>query len=397
MKLVYDLIAAQPEGSSPVSGGGEYAVRIFMALCSHIQNNPAEPLVLYAIYDERKPIADELLKNAHSFCKAVYAVNELSEVPGLLTEVEADRFFSALPMRFRILQLPQNCEFIYTIHGLRPLELPWDSMEPHYFYSVRSVLRHLIPRCLGKHYIRARQRDFEQLFRSAHRQQIVTVSTHSRFALLAMFPHTQEVPVHTFYSPPSDSGNKGQHAASGSILDRLDLAARDYYLIISANRWGKNSYRLIRAFKKLLQHKLVKRQIVVLGKGRARFLKRLDHNRNFIVCDYVSRTELEELYKNAYAFVFPTLNEGFGYPPLECMQYGTPVLASAVNSLPEILEDAYLPLDPRSDIELASRVLRIENEADLWNALSVKARAQYEKIHAKQVSDRNDLIQLLTS
>ena len=59
--------------------------------------------------------------------------------------------------------------------------------------------------------------------------------------------------------------------------------------------------------------------------------------------------ELSELYKHAQSLVFPSLMEGFGLPPLEAMQCGCPVITSNVSSLPEVVGDAALMIDPCDD------------------------------------------------
>ncbi|MCF7914653.1 MAG: hypothetical protein K9L66_05760, partial [Spirochaetaceae bacterium] len=260
MILLYDLIAAQPEGSSPVSGGGEYAVRIFYALLEQLSSNTEKnKTALHAVYDRDKPIDKAMLERAKEQSMVLHPVQNTKDVPGIIEKIGADKFFSALPMRFRNLHLPDHCEFIYTIHGLRPLELPWDKMEWHYFYSIKSVVRHCVSRLLGKYYIRARKRDFELLFSVANKQQIITVSKHSRYSLLSMFPKAQDIPIHTFFSPPLERNYSDETGAS--IIERLNLEPRSYYLVISANRWGKNSYRLIQVFKQLIKRGLLKRKI----------------------------------------------------------------------------------------------------------------------------------------
>ena len=62
--------------------------------------------------------------------------------------------------------------------------------------------------------------------------------------------------------------------------------------------------------------------------------------------DYVERDDLPALYSGALAMTFPSLYEGFGLPPLEAMSCGTPVIASTASSVPEVIGDAGMLLDP---------------------------------------------------
>lgn len=62
-----------------------------------------------------------------------------------------------------------------------------------------------------------------------------------------------------------------------------------------------------------------------------------------MVCILLSKrspTDIEYVYKNAYALVYPSYSERFGYPPIEAMKHGTPILSASVCSMPEVLKDA---------------------------------------------------------
>jgi glycosyltransferase involved in cell wall biosynthesis len=68
---------------------------------------------------------------------------------------------------------------------------------------------------------------------------------------------------------------------------------------------------------------------------------------------------LRAFYKNAAAFVFPSLYEGFGLPPLEAMACGTPVVASNVSSLPEVVGDAAMVVNPENVFDIARGIREI--------------------------------------
>jgi glycosyltransferase involved in cell wall biosynthesis len=92
----------------------------------------------------------------------------------------------------------------------------------------------------------------------------------------------------------------------------------------------------------------------------------------------VAEEDLPALYTGALAFVFPSLYEGFGLPPLEAMACGTPVVASNVSSLPEVVGDAALLVDPYNVEELAEAMYRVLTEQELHEQLRRKGleRAQ---------------------
>ncbi len=426
MTLLFDLIAAQPEGSSPVSGGGEYTRRVAGRLFDRSGDYPS--LDLHCVYQNTKRIDDEVLGAARAAGATLHRVDAPSEMSPLAATIGADRFFSALPLRYarRNARFPRGCEVVGTIHGLRPLELPWDGTELHYAYNVRSVLRHLVPRIGGRRYLEARRREIAGIFTLAERVRIVAVSEHTVNAIYAHFPEARDVPVHLFYSPTDEAPVLGADEEA-RVLREFEVEPRSYYLVIAANRWGKNGYRTLRALDSLRKTGVVTRPTVVLGTGRAPYLRRYrgqggggrrangadqrDHGAGptgdggprlsdtaagpFRLSDYVDRITLHGLYKNAFAFLFPSLNEGFGYPPLECMAYGTPVLTSGVSSLPELGGDAVLTVDPRSQMELSTRITQLERDDALRERLARRGVERAGEIRRRQEQMMHELVDVL--
>lgn len=89
---------------------------------------------------------------------------------------------------------------------------------------------------------------------------------------------------------------------------------------------------------------------------------------------YVVGEQLPLWYNAAKAFVYPSLYEGFGLPVLEAMACGTPVIASNTSSLPEVVGDAGLLVDPRSVRGLASTMLAVARDGDLRQQLGQRGR-----------------------
>lgn len=91
----------------------------------------------------------------------------------------------------------------------------------------------------------------------------------------------------------------------------------------------------------------------------------------------VSDDTLAQLYKHATVFVFPSLYEGFGLPPLEAMGYGTPVIASNRTSIPEVVGDAGLYFDPKDASELSALIQRTLCNQELYADLKDKSRRRF--------------------
>jgi glycosyltransferase involved in cell wall biosynthesis len=79
------------------------------------------------------------------------------------------------------------------------------------------------------------------------------------------------------------------------------------------------------------------------------------------IIDYLPRRDLNCLYKGAFCFVFPSLYEGFGLPPLEAMSFGCPVITSNVSSLPEVCGDAAIYIDPYNSDDIRQAIEKLIN------------------------------------
>lgn len=101
---------------------------------------------------------------------------------------------------------------------------------------------------------------------------------------------------------------------------------------------------------------------------------------------YVESKELDFLHKNAYAFVFPSLNEGFGYPPMQSMRFGVPVAASGTTSVPEVCGDAALFFDPYSVSEIKNRLVQLL-DSNIYGEYACRASARYTVVSKRQQED----------
>lgn len=94
---------------------------------------------------------------------------------------------------------------------------------------------------------------------------------------------------------------------------------------------------------------------------------------------YIESADLPSLYGNARAFVFPSLEEGFGLPVLEAMACGAPVITSTTSSLPEVVAEAALLVDPLKPDKLAAAMLRLVHSTELSQTLREQGYAQARK------------------
>jgi glycosyltransferase involved in cell wall biosynthesis len=141
---------------------------------------------------------------------------------------------------------------------------------------------------------------------------------------------------------------------------------RKYILFVGRMVPYRNINTLINAFLKIQDQ--IEHDLILVGEICCD-LKIPESNNRIVVRGYVEPDELASLYTGASAFVFPSLAEGFGFPPLEAMACGCPVLTSAEASLPEVCHNAALIIDPRSEESIAQGLLEILSNHDLRSRL----------------------------
>jgi len=173
------------------------------------------------------------------------------------------------------------------------------------------------------------------------------------------------------------------------VAKKLGLAG-DYFLYLGTLEPRKNIPRLIEAYA-LLQKKLEKVPKLVLA-GRKGWLyesifdrvKALGLEKDVVFAGYVSNEDTPPLMAGAKAFVFPSLYEGFGMPPLEAMACGTPVIVANTASLPEVVGESGLYVDPFDIESMVEAMERIVLDTALCKQLSASGI-----IHASQFTWEN--------
>lgn len=170
------------------------------------------------------------------------------------------------------------------------------------------------------------------------------------------------------------------------IKRKYRIPEGQYILGLNTLEPRKNMEGLIRAFCQVLQQEKINNLYLVLVGRLGWQYESIFHELNkyphlaqrIIFTGYVVDEDLAPLYSNALVFCYPSLYEGFGLPPLEAMQCGTPVITSNISSLPEVVGNAGLLINPYDVEDLASTLLKVYQSASLRQELSQKSteRAQ---------------------
>lgn len=249
------------------------------------------------------------------------------------------------------------CKEIVTIHDLLFLDFP------QYFLWLYRVKNRLL------------------FGRSAHRADILfTVSEYSRNEIIRHFDIVKErISITPNAVLPIDG-----HVALPDIYDKV--GCEKYILTVGRIEPRKNFHILLKAFVEL---KLYERnyKLVVIGIPDLSdtlfnnyYSSLSDEVKRAVVMDTASFPELVALYKNASLFVFPSLAEGFGIPPLEAIEYGCPLLCSNATAMAEFgLPDEYM-FNPNDVEELKMKMSNaLANRCVLADSTKIKEKYNWKK------------------
>jgi len=139
--------------------------------------------------------------------------------------------------------------------------------------------------------------------------------------------------------------------------------AKKYILYVGNSSPHKNLKRLVQAYQSLAND-LKQEYSLVLGGGEPKRLG-ISEGEPLIFTRFIAEEDLPSLYSGAELFVFPSLYEGFGLPPLEAMACGCPVASSNMSSLPEVLGEAALFFDPYQVEEISAAICRMLEDKNL--------------------------------
>lgn len=166
----------------------------------------------------------------------------------------------------------------------------------------------------------------------------------------------------------------------------------EYILTVGAIQPRKNLGRLVAAYARLRKFRPDIPKLVLAGKCAWLYdetlstIKELGLRDSVILTGYVPEADLPALYSGAICFVYPSYFEGFGLPPLEAMKCGAPVIVGNQTSLPEVVGDAAVLVDPFDIEALAAGLDKVISDSDLRAELRVKGLARAERFNWQETA-----------
>ncbi len=225
--------------------------------------------------------------------------------------------------------------------------------------------------------------------------QVIAVSKYTRDDIIRTF-HTPAEKIQVIYNGvetvPSSPAVSDE--AVTAVLSSYGIM-KPFLLYVGLSSPHKNLLRLIEAFA-MFQNKHKEYQLVLAGKKDDRYLPAIeqkisshDLQNSVILTGFISDAVLQTLYQSARAFVFPSLYEGFGLPPLEALTQGLPVASSDASSLPEVLGDHAVYFKPADTADMARAMSKVIGQPRKqlppqpqfsWDSVSKQTLKEYHSV-----------------
>jgi glycosyltransferase involved in cell wall biosynthesis len=287
------------------------------------------------------------------------------QLPPFLKSDNIDIFHSP----YYILPLIKSCKLVVTVHDLIFEIFPSD-------YSLWDRLSH------------------RTVTRSAVQKadKVIVPSTCTKQDVMRLYG-VPEKKIEVIYEAADDNFRPIDKPLAKKAIEQKYGIKDNFILYVGSIRPRKNIEKLVKAFYNLRKDYKSNFKLVVAGKVGMRidfngFIKRFGLENEVVHTEYVSDDDLPLLYNAAELFVYPSLYEGFGLPPLEAMACGTPVIASNIPSIAEVINDAGVLVDPQNEKELTLSMRDVLENEDLKKELRRKGIARARSFSWKDMAKK---------
>uniref|UniRef100_UPI00405614A1 glycosyltransferase family 4 protein n=1 Tax=Acetatifactor sp. TaxID=1872090 RepID=UPI00405614A1 len=211
---------------------------------------------------------------------------------------------------------------------------------------------------------------------------IIAISEYTKQRLLHFFPFVDEDKVEVVYCGNRDTLLKEKDNVK--LIEKYGLKKEEFFLSVGTIEPRKNYTTLLKAYKLYKEKTKCYKKLCIAGgygwmeENFKQKIAELGLTDDVVVTGYVTDEELANLYRYSFAFVYPTWYEGFGLPVLEAMNFGRPVIASDVTSIPEITGDAAMLTVPGDVEALMEAMLALEENSELCSDLVSKMQKRLE-------------------
>ncbi len=294
----------------------------------------------------------------------VLSMQTLFHLGRIIKREEPDVFFSP----FQVTTIFTPCPLVVTVHDMMDLLYP-DAFSHHPVYvnyGLRTFFRFAVPMSVAK------------------AKKIITVSESTRQDMLGYFRNIQAENVITVLNGVEDKFRPVRDITQlQNIRKKYGLPER-FILYLGSTKPYKNLHGVLNAYHKyrMMESGLTDVYLVIAGLRHfassrlGELAERLGITPFLIHTGHVEEDDLPLVYNLAGIFLFPSIWEGFGLPALEAMACGTPVISSNKSSLPEIIGDAGIQVEPENTDDIAAAIYKVVHDKSLQEEMSGKGVAR---------------------
>lgn len=266
------------------------------------------------------------------------------------------------------------CKTVVTIHDIIPLTNPETET-----FAAKTYWKIQIP-------IAARRAD-----------RIITISEYAKKEIAKYFGIREEL----ITVIPNCFEERFQSIAERSEVDKIMekySLPKDYILYVGTIQPRKNLDMLIKTFSNLKKSGRIKQKLVIAGRkgwlytSLFELIKELDLEHEVIFTGFVPDEELPYIYNGATLFVYLSLFEGFGIPPLEAMACGVPVICSNTTALPEVVGDAGILVNPMDQKAVEDAMLYVLENPPMQKEMKEKGVIQAKRFSCERIAKETMMV-----
>lgn len=238
----------------------------------------------------------------------------------------------------------------------------------------------------------AKLRLFERRIHKA--EHILTDSENSKHQIKEMLKIPEDMITVTYLGVDEQFRPLALDDVKKQILKKTYGLPERFFLYVGTLEPRKNLSRLVDAYNAFRNENLKEDIKLVLAGGKGWLyesifnrVQELNLVNDIIFTGYIADEDLPYLYNLSLAFVYPSLYEGFGLPPLEAMSCGIPVISSNASSLPEVVGNAGIMVDPLRVDDIAAAMLLVFQSQTLRDNLSIRGLEQAKKFSWKRCAE----------
>lgn len=208
---------------------------------------------------------------------------------------------------------------------------------------------------------------------------IIAVSEFTKRDIIQTY-NIEEHKISVVYEGVSEEFDQEKKMPKREDVQKKYHLPKNYFLFLSTLEPRKNIHQLIKAFKTFRKETRSNIELVIAGKPNPRIFSKAasPEAEGIHFPGFISEEDKASLYKGAQAFIYPSIFEGFGLPLLEAMKCQTPIITSNTSSIPEVVGDAALLVNPDKSHEITKAMKKIL-KPDIRKELRSKMKQQVKR------------------